>query len=58
MNQALLLGAVAGCGSNTPAMLMLVQDAKNSIPGIGYAGTYAITYIVKVIAATLILYIL
>ncbi len=58
MNQALLLGAVAGCGSNTPAMLMLVQDAKNSIPGIGYAGTYAITYIVKVIAATLIIYIL
>ena len=58
MNQALLLGAVAGCGSNTPAMLMLVQDAKSSIPGIGYAGTYAITYIVKVIAATLIIYIL
>ena len=58
MNKALLLGAVAGCGSNTPAMLMLVQDAKSSIPGIGYAGTYAITYIVKVIAATLIVYIL
>ncbi len=58
MNKALLLGAVAGCGSNTPAMLMLVEDAKSSIPGIGYAGTYAITYIVKVIAATLIVYIL
>ena len=58
MNKALLLGAVAGCGSNTPAMLILVQDAKSSIPGIGYAGTYAITYIVKVIAATLIIYIL
>ncbi|MGK7872944.1 MAG: aspartate:alanine exchanger family transporter [Xenococcaceae cyanobacterium] len=58
MNRALLLGAVAGCGSNTPAMLMLVEDAKSSIPAVGYAGTYAITYIVKVIAATLIVYIL
>ncbi|MGK7915949.1 MAG: aspartate:alanine exchanger family transporter [Prochloraceae cyanobacterium] len=58
MNKALLLGAVAGCGSNTPAMLMLVEDAQSSIPAVGYAGTYAITYIVKVIAATLIVYIL
>ncbi len=58
MNRALLIGAIAGCGNNTPAMLMLVEDAKSSIPAVGYAGTYAITYIVKVIAATLMVYIL
>ena len=57
MNKALLLGAVAASGSNTPAMLMLVGDAKSSIPAVGYAGTYAITYIFKIIAATLIVYI-
>ena len=58
MNRALLIGAIAGCGNNTPAMLMLVEDAKSSIPAVGYAGTYAITYIVKVIATTIIIYIL
>ena len=58
INRALLVGAIAGCGSNTPAMLMLVEDAQSSIPAVGYAGTYAITYIVKVIAATLMVYIL
>ena len=57
MNKALLLGAVAACGSNTPGMLMLVEDAESSIPAVGYAGTYAITYIFKIIAATVIVYI-
>ena len=58
MNRALLIGAIAGSGNNTPAMLMLVEDAKSSIPAVGYAGTYAITYVVKVIATTIIIYIL
>ena len=58
MNRALLIGAIAGCGNNTPAMLMLVEDAKSSIPAVGYAGTYAITYVVKVIATNIIIYLL
>lgn len=53
MNPALLLGAVTGSVTCTPAMAAVSVDAKSSIPTIGYAGTYAFATVFQAIAASL-----
>lgn len=40
MNPALLLGALAGAMTSTPALSTLVENARSNIPALGYAGTY------------------
>ena len=40
MNPALLLGAIAGAMTSTPALEVLNDMAKSNIPALGYAGTY------------------
>ena len=40
MNPALLLGAIAGSMTSTPALDILNDMARSSIPALGYAGTY------------------
>lgn len=40
MNPALLLGALAGAMTSTPALSTLVETARSNIPALGYAGTY------------------
>ena len=54
MNPALLLGAVTGAVTCTPAMAAVSADAESSIPTIGYAGTYAFSTIFMAIACNLI----
>jgi putative transport protein len=53
MNPALLLGAVTGTVTCTPAMAAVSSDAKSSIPTIGYAGTYAFATILCAIAGSI-----
>ena len=53
MNPALLLGAVTGSVTCTPAMAAVSSDAKSSIPTIGYAGTYAFATILCAIAGSI-----
>jgi putative transport protein len=53
MNPALLLGAVTGCVTCTPAMSAVSDDAKSSIPTIGYAGTYAFATVLCAIAGSI-----
>lgn len=53
MNPALLLGAVLGAVTCTPAMAAVTTDAKSSIPTIGYAGTYAFAMVLQAIACSL-----
>jgi putative transport protein len=53
MNPALLLGAVTGAVTCTPAMAAVSEDARSSIPTIGYAGTYAFATVLCAIAASL-----
>ena len=53
MNPALLLGAVTGAVTCTPAMAAVSSDAKSSIPTIGYAGTYAFATILCAIAGSI-----
>ena len=40
MNAALLLGAITGSMTSTPALEILNDMARSSIPALGYAGTY------------------
>lgn len=54
MNPALLLGAVTGSVTCTPAMAAVSEDAQSSIPTIGYAGTYAFATVFQAIACSLI----
>lgn len=53
MNPALLLGAVTGSVTCTPAMAAVSSDAKSSIPTIGYAGTYAFATILCALAGSI-----
>jgi len=53
MNPALLLGAVTGSVTCTPAMAAVSNDARSSIPTIGYAGTYAFATILCAIAGSI-----
>jgi putative transport protein len=55
MNRALLLGALTGTVTCTPAMIAVSNDSRSSIPAIGYAGTYAFGLIFTTIACGLIL---
>ena len=40
MNPALLLGAVTGAMTSTPAMNVVTEAAGSGVPALGYAGTY------------------
>jgi putative transport protein len=40
MNPALLLGAITGSMTSTPALQILNDMARSNIPALGYAGTY------------------
>ncbi|MGL5083653.1 MAG: aspartate:alanine exchanger family transporter [Microcoleaceae cyanobacterium] len=53
MNPALLLGAVTGAVTCTPAMAAVSEDARSTIPTIGYAGTYAFATVFSAIACSI-----
>ena len=40
MNAALLMGALTGAMTSTPALATLIESARSNIPALGYAGTY------------------
>ena len=54
MNRALLFGAIIGARTCAPAMDMINEHARSTIPALGYAGTYAIANVLLTIAGTLI----
>ncbi|MBC7005558.1 aspartate:alanine antiporter [Photobacterium sp. BZF1] len=53
MNRALLFGAIIGARTCAPAMDMINEHARSTIPALGYAGTYAIANVLLTIAGTL-----
>ncbi len=55
MNLALLLGALTGAMTSTPALNFVTNAAKSSVPGLGYSGTYAFANIMLAIAGTLLM---
>ena len=52
MNRALLFGAIIGARTCAPAMDIVNDYAKSTIPALGYAGTYAIANILMTLAGT------
>jgi len=40
MNPVLLLGALTGAMTSTPALQVINDMSGNSVPSLGYAGTY------------------
>ena len=55
MNRALLFGAIIGARTCAPAMYMINEHARSTIPALGYAGTYAIANVLLTIAGTLLI---
>ncbi|UXI02271.1 aspartate:alanine antiporter [Photobacterium sp. TY1-4] len=55
MNRALLFGAIIGARTCAPAMDMINEHARSTIPALGYAGTYAIANVLLTVAGTLII---
>ncbi len=55
MNRALLFGAIVGARTCAPAMDMINEHARSTIPALGYAGTYAIANVLLTIAGTLLI---
>lgn len=55
MNRALLFGAIIGARTCAPAMDIINDYAKSSIPALGYAGTYTIANVLLTLAGTFII---
>lgn len=55
MNPALLLGSLAGAMTSTPALAVVADAAKSSVPAIGYAGTYTFANVFLTFAGTFLM---
>jgi putative transport protein len=55
LNPALLLGSLSGAMTNTPALGVVTDVAKSSVPAIGYAGTYTFANVLLTFAGTYIM---
>ena len=55
LNPAILLGSLTGAMTSTPALSAVQQAAKSTVPGLGYAGTYAFANVILTIAGTIIM---
>ena len=55
MNPALLLGALTGAMTSTPALSIVQSAARSPVPALGYAGTYALANVLLTIAGTIIM---
>ena len=55
MNPAVLLGALTGGMTSTPALGIVQQAAKSTVPALGYAGTYALANVLLTVAGTIIM---
>jgi len=55
MNRALLIGAIIGARTCAPAMDVVNEHTRSTVPALGYAGTYAIANVFMTIAGTIII---
>jgi len=55
MNPALLLGAMTGAMTSTPALGIVSRLAKSGLPAVGYAGTYPFANIVLTLVGTVLM---
>jgi putative transport protein len=52
LNPALLLGALTGAMTSTPALAVVTDAARSSVPAIGYAGTYTFANVLLTFAGS------
>ena len=52
MNPALLLGSLTGAMTSTPALAVITDSARSSVPAIGYAGTYTFANVLLTFAGS------
>lgn len=52
MSPPLLLGAVTGAMTSTPALGAINDAAKSTVPSLGYAGTYTFANVFLTFAGT------
>lgn len=55
MNPAVLLGALTGAMTSTPALGIVQQAAKSTVPALGYAGTYALANVLLTLAGMIVM---
>jgi putative transport protein len=55
LNPALLLGALTGAMTSTPALNVVTEAAKSSVPALGYAGTYTFANVLLTFAGALMM---
>ncbi len=56
MNPVILLGALAGSLTSTPALDIVNKNARSTIPSLGYAGTYAVANIILTVMGQIVMY--
>ena len=55
LNPALLLGALTGSMTSTPALSIVTESAKSNVPAIGYAGSYTFANVLLTFGGTLMM---
>lgn len=55
MNTAILMGAITGSMTSTPALNQITKIARSSVPTLGYVGTYAFANVLLAVAGTIIM---
>lgn len=55
MNPALLLGSITGAMTSTPALNVVTDAARSSVPALGYAGTYNFANVLLTFAGVLMM---
>ena len=55
MSPVILLGALAGSITSTPALVIINKGAKSSLPSLGYAGAYAFANILLTMIGQLVM---
>ena len=55
LNPALLLGALTGAMTSTPALAIVTEAAKSGVPAIGYAGSYTFANVLLTFGGTLMM---
>jgi len=57
LHPVLLVGALTGAMTSAAALSLVNQEAKSSIPALGYTGTYAFANVILTVAGTLIMFV-
>ena len=55
LNPAILLGALTGAMTSTPALGIVNQAARSAVPALGYAGTYTFANVLLTFAGTVMM---